>query len=106
MSEPLDPTIEKAHRAICADYLRQIAKLVDQGCISAFDLAWSTGVRKPVGKMVASASFLIGPVESDFLNQIAEVNRQIPVLDVTKDLQDHEPCEDEECALCNTATSS
>ena len=88
-------TIGRAHRLICADYLRAIAKLIEQNAIDAFELAWNTTQRKPQGKIIASADFLTGPVESQFLANVAayqaEQAKKIDLVDITEELQENHP---------------
>ncbi len=118
--KPLPPIPEltpiKANQLMCADYLRSIAGMIERGQILAFDLSWSTTIRKPLGKHVFDAEYLIAPVESKFLKEAIQMQKQeeaqqakgISFEDVTEQLQDHEPCPDDEkddCALCNTKCS-
>jgi len=88
-------TVGKAHRLICADYLRTMAKLIEQGAVEAFDFNWNTSFRKPIGKIVCSADFLTAPVESQFIANIAayeaERAKKIPVVDITEDLKENHP---------------
>lgn len=106
-------TVSQAHRIICADWLESVARMVRQGSVTAFDIAWNSDLEKPVGKFLGNASLLIGPIEPKLKAAVAaERQRQIDattqVVDFTEQLKDHEPCEGEakeQCALCKTTYS-
>lgn len=109
-------TVTEAHRNICADYLRALAKLVEQGACEAFDLQWNPDFRKPEGKFIMGASWLTAPVEAQFLDLVQRYReaqaKKIVVQDVTEQIkdavQDHEPCTGEakeQCRFCNDKLS-
>lgn len=88
-------TVGKAHRLICADYLRTLAKLIEQGGLEAFELAWNLSFRKPQGKVVTTADSLTGPVEAQFLANVRayqeEQARKVPVIDLTEEMKENHP---------------
>lgn len=109
-------SVKEANRNMCADYLRTLAKLVEQGACEAFDIGWNLDIRKPEGKMVMGATWLTAPVEAQFLDAVqayrAAQAQKIVVHDATEQikdaLQDHEPCEGEakeQCRFCNDKLS-
>lgn len=104
-------TVRKANQLICADYLRQIAKLVEQGSITAFSIDWASDKPKPKGKLAVEAEFLTGPTEAEYLRNVAEIEaeerekraREIFV-DLSEDMKDHKPCNPDaakDCAICS-----
>lgn len=105
-------TAEHAHQFVCADYLESIARLIRRGAISGFDFAWNSSLEKPIGKFVGNCAMLIAPMETKIQQAIAdyreEQSKQISVVDVTEQLKNHEPCDEEsadDCAICNTKLS-
>ncbi len=81
MSDILPPiedlTQDEANRLICADYLRAIARLIEKGAVSAFDLSWAAKVAsKPVGRFVTDASFLMCAAEAELTLKVEEYKTQ------------------------------
>lgn len=87
-------TVNQAHKAICADYLRSIAKMIEQDKITAFEFMWNLEIQKPVGRVSLNAEVLVGPMETRVLAAIAQHRREqeakIPVQDISKELQDRD----------------
>ncbi len=113
LKEPIpELTVIRANQLMCADNLRAVAKLIEAGSLTAFDIAWNSELHKPVGKMVIKADFLIAPVESQFMREVdiykqAQENK-IQLQDLSQDLQNHEPCgenERDKCSICTTKGS-
>jgi len=108
---PIPELTEKhANRIVCADYLRQVAMLIEQGAVTAFDFVWLSTQLKPQGKLVTNSTFLVGPSEAKLMRAVAEhkAKSSIQVVDATEELKGHQPCSDEykdQCALCNTKLS-
>lgn len=118
-SKPFEEmTIAEAHRAITADYLHQLAELVERGAINAFDLCWNQEqMLKPQGRLAMASTFLVAPVEAEYMEKVEEYRARhatssergpISVADVSEDLKDHPQCPPDrrdDCALCNTKLS-
>lgn len=92
MSEPEkidvpELTVNQAHRMICADYLEAVANLIRKGSVTGFEFMWNTQLDKPIGKFVAEANVLVGPVEIQIREAItaysAEQAKKISVTDLS-----------------------
>lgn len=85
-------TISEMKRLVCADYLDQIAKMIRKGTLIGFELMWNTEIEKPIGKFVAEAGLLIGPVEAKITEDLnayrAEQAKKISVTDLSEELKD------------------
>jgi hypothetical protein len=92
---------DQLHRLLCADYLESIAKLIRQGRVTGFDLAWDMSAEEPVGKVVVESDTFVSPLKQRLLRDIAEAQaaaaRQIQVIDATE----HQKCENPACVACN-----
>ncbi len=102
-------TVLRANQLMCADNLRAIAKLIEMGSVTAFDFAWSHDLRKPQGKLVVNSTFLIAPVEAQFMTDVAEYQKnqfedKIQLQDLSAELAEkHPPCDEEDrddCSVC------
>lgn len=98
----------QAHAVVCADYLRLLAHMIEQGQIAAFDISWSTQVAKPQGKMVMQSVALIGPMEVALREQVEAHRQKIQVEDLTEQLKNHPACpveKQKDCPFCSVKLS-
>jgi hypothetical protein len=102
----------RVNQLLCADYLRNIANLIEKGALSGFELTWGASLRKPQGRLVTAADFLICPMEVKFDQAVedykAEQERKNLVVDATEHFKDHTPCPAEvadQCHICSTKLS-
>jgi hypothetical protein len=101
-------TPQQAHRITCADYLRMLAGLIENGAISAMELTWSDAFAKPTGNILTSALAFVAPLEAAMVQQVRKERERIQVEDLTEALKNHEPCPKDkqaECVFCSIRLS-
>lgn len=100
------PTKESFNRAICADYLEAIARLIRKGSVRGISFAWDDRIEKPIGTVNMSAEMLLGPMELELMQKASEMQAQeqtsIPVEDISEDIKDHK-CNHPGCLVCNNS---
>lgn len=85
-------TAKEANRRMCADYLRNLARMIEDGGLDAFSLTWVLEGDKiagrPEGKIALSASFLSSGVEQEIMAALEKHHAKIQVVDMTNELKD------------------
>jgi hypothetical protein len=96
-----DLSPDQLHRLLCADYLESIARLIRQGQVTGFDLAWDMSAEQPAGRVEVESDTFVSPLKQRLLRDIAEAQaaaaKQIQVIDATQ----HDKCDNENCVACN-----